>query len=62
MGYHHQPRDKWHPLLPPEISWPRHLVAQDHFWENVRRAPVEAEVPVRAAVLLGSSGLSNSLP
>lgn len=41
------------PLPPLKISWPRHLVAQDHFWENVRRAPMEAEVSTEGSSSAG---------
>lgn len=43
------------PMPPPEISWPRHPVAQDHFWENVRKAPIEAEVPAESSSSAGGA-------
>lgn len=32
------------PLPPLDVTWTRHQVVQDYFWEKVRQAPIDAEV------------------
>lgn len=44
------------PLPPLEISWPQHPVARDHFWENVRKMPVEVEALAEDGSSAGGGG------
>lgn len=45
------------PFPPAEISWPLYPFVKDNFWERVRQAPVEAEVPFESR---GSAGVVQS--